>query len=646
MLTGRGMMPGTAAFNQTVTASMNAAKYLGMENEVSASAFENLTSGSTSMMMMRNYGIYTSDPRTGNVLSQNQIFGQIYDRFTAGRQKQTLEGTMESLRRGNLGASIRASGLDEAQQRLLSQYFIDRSRGFELDYSDTAAVDAQIKKDADEGIVNPMLDPYRQNSISSELMSSATDEYLLGIKDSTEAMEFLSKHVKDELIPTFGRLKAFIDNFAGSNIGGGALGAGAALLGGAMSTAGTLAGVGLGSKLGNKTPASSGKGSFVGMGAKASPLMKGVGPAAGVLSAGAIATGNMDLTAMSGAGTGAMLGSFAGPKGMVVGAILGAIVGGINQMLQGGNAAGGGGNIDPGPQGNNWTGAYGERRPYGIHDGIDIAMPVGTPLKAVMDGQVSFAGSGSGAMSRGIYLTIEHDGGYRTLYSHLSKLYVKQGDKVQKGQVIALSGNTGYSTGPHLHFSLYKNGQHTNPGQFVGAQLYGGAGVAVPQGGDTGVTSTALLGGALGAVGTILTAPQMFDQIAPLRTGAPGSSVGALGVAGIHAIATNIPKSIKGPSGSGMMGSSVGSSTGALRSRGAGGGYEPAGLSETRTSGAVVLETTSENSPILTTTRSSKSNVTINLTIAQASESEARRFVKMVKEHLEEDNMLDKMGRR
>jgi hypothetical protein len=95
-----------------------------------------------------------------------------------------------------------------------------------------------------------------------------------------------------------------------------------------------------------------------------------------------------------------------------------------------------------------------------------------------------------------------------------------------------------------------------------------------------------------------------------------------------------------------MMGSNLDSFTGTLRSRGAGGGYEPAGLSETRTSGAVVLETTSENSPILTTTRSSKPNVTINLTIAQASESEARRFVKMVKEHLEEDNMLDRMGRR
>jgi hypothetical protein len=648
MLTGRGMMPGTAAFNQTVTASMNAAKYLGMENEVSASAFENLTSGSTSMMMMRNYGIYTSDPRTGNVLNQNQIFGQIYDRFTAGRQKQTLEGTMESLRRGNLGASIRASGLDEAQQRLLSQYFIDRSRGFELDYSDTAAVDAQMKLDAAEGIVNPMLDPYRQNSISSELMSAATDEYILGIKDSTNAMEFLSKHVKDELIPTFGRLKAFIDNFAGSNIGGGALGAGAALLGGAMSTAGTLAGVGLGSKLGNKTPASSGKGSFVGMGAKASPLMKGVGPAAGVLSAGAIATGNMDLTAMSGAGTGAMLGSFAGPKGMVVGAILGAIVGGINQMLQGGNAAGGGGNIDPGPQGNNWTGAYGERRPYGIHDGIDIAMPVGTPLKAVMDGQVSFAGSGSGAMSRGIYLTIEHDGGYRTLYSHLSKLYVKQGDSVQKGQVIALSGNTGFSTGPHLHFSLYKNGQHINPGQFVGPQLYGGAGVSVPQGGDTGTTSGTQINSNMtsSGAGAVLTASQMFDQIAPLRGGNSNRSQGSLGVVGFRSAATNLPKPIKGPSGSGMMGSNLDSFTGTLRSRGAGGGYEPAGLSETRTSGATVLETISESSPITTTTRSSKSTVTINLTIAQASDSEARRFAKMVKEHIEEDNMLDKMGRR
>lgn len=647
MLTGRGMMPTSAAFTQTVAATANAAKYLNMPNEVAASAFEGLTSGSTSMMMMRNYGINTSDPRTGQVLGQKQIFSQLYDRFTSGRET-TLEGTMESLRRGNLGMNIKNSGLDEAQQALLSQYFIDRSRGIDMDYSDPDSVQKAIAANTAAGISNPMLDPYKQNSIADRLMSSATDEYLAGIKDSTAAIEALSVVVEEQLIPSFGRLKGFIDNFAGSNVGGGAIGAGAALVGGALGMAGTLGGVGLGSKLGGKTPPSSGKGSFVGMGAKASPLMKGLGPAAGILGAGAIATGNMELTAMSGAGTGAMLGSFAGPKGMLVGAILGGVVGGINQLLQGGNAAGGGGNIDPGPQGNNWTGAYGERRPYGIHDGIDIAMAVGTPLKAVMDGQVSFAGSGGGAMSRGLYLTIEHDGGYRTLYSHLSKFFVKNGDSVKKGQVIALSGNTGFSTGPHLHFSLYKNGQHINPGQFVGPQLYGGAGVSVPQGGHTGNTSEGNVqsGMTSTAAGVTLTASQMLSQISSLRGGNAGRSQGSLGLIGSGPATSNLPKAIKGPSTAGMMGSVSGSQTGTLRSRGVGGGYEPAGLPKPNTTGGIVLETTAESLPTSTASRTPKSNVTINLTIAQASENEARRFAKMVKEHLEEDSMLDRIGGR
>lgn len=638
MLTGRGVMPGSLAYTQITASTRNAAAYLGMDNEVAASAFENLGSGRTSMMMMRNYGIYTSNPTTGTPFGQQEIFRQLFDRFTSGR-KTTLEGTMESLRSGFLGDNLAGSGLDPAQQRLFAQYAIDRARGIDMDYTDTAAVDAQRKKDQADGIVNPMLDIYKQQTISSNLMSAATPTYLLGIEDSTKAMQFLAGYVEDELIPTFGRLKAFIDNFAGTSVGGGALGTGAALLGGAMATAGTLGGVALGSKLTGNIPASSGKGSFVGMGAKASPLMKGAGVAGGLVGAGAIATGNMDLTAMSGAGTGAMLGSFAGPKGMIAGAILGAIVGGINQLLVGGNASGGGGNIDPGPQGANWTGAYGERRPYGIHDGIDIPMPIGTPLKAVMDGQVSYAGSGSGTRSRGLYITIEHAGGYRTLYSHLSKFLVSNGDSVTAGQVIALSGNTGFSTGPHLHFSLYKNGQHINPGQFVGPQLYGGAGVSVPQGGGTNPTlSTNGSSGASAAP----TAAQMLSSI----SASPGrqniSSQGSLASIGFGASMSNIPSSITVPNGVGMMGPSSNSST--LRSRGVGGGYAPVGLSKVTNSGSIVLETTTESMSIPTNRRPSNSNVTINLNIAQASEAEARRFAKLVKEQLEEDKMLTKIG--
>jgi hypothetical protein len=658
MLTGRGMMPGTPLFTQTVASSRNAAAYLGMDNEVSASAFENLTSGTTSMMLMRNYGIFTSNPGTGETRSTNAIFGDFYDRFTAGRKKPTLQGTMDSLRDGSLYANIKYSGLDAAQQRLLSQYFIDRARGVNLDYSDTGAVEAQMKLDAAEGrIVNPMLKPYEQNSITSDLMSAATDEYLLGIEDSTEAMQFLSKHVKDELIPTFGRLKAFIDNFAGSNLGGGALGAGAALVGGAMSTVGTLAGVGLGSKLAGKTPAASGKGSFVGMGAKASPLMRGAGPAAAVLGAGAMATGNLELTPMSGATTGAMMGSFAGPKGAIIGGIIGLIAGTINQAVNGqkGNAAGGGGNIDPGPQGNNWTGAYGEPRPYGsgVHEGVDIPLAIGVEIKAVMDGVISFSGTGGGSLSRGLYITIDHGGGMTTLYSHLSKSFVTQGNTVMKGDVIGLSGNSGYSTGPHLHFGLYKNGNHQNPNSLVGL-AYGGGGNKRQYSAASGVTesdlASGMTSGSNGASNSVVnnfamgisglsgpSAKQVLQSVL-------GSSSGSLGSSPTTSSSTALPEPIHSSSSSGMMGeTNLGSSTSITGANSAvGGGYELGGTNGIDYgSNAINLSKKTARGNV-----GLSPNVTINLTIAQASESEARRFVKMVKEHLEEDNMLDRMGRR
>jgi hypothetical protein len=146
MLTTRGMVPGSSTFGSTVTAVGQAARYLNMSNEVSASAIEGLTSGSTSAMMMRNFGVFTSNPATGQAMSQAQIFSQLADRFTGGRQT-TVEGTMESLRRGNLGSNIRNSGLDSAQQAMLSQYMIDRARGINMDLSDPDSISEAIFKE-------------------------------------------------------------------------------------------------------------------------------------------------------------------------------------------------------------------------------------------------------------------------------------------------------------------------------------------------------------------------------------------------------------------------------------------------------------------------------------------------------------------
>jgi len=94
------------------------------------------------------------------------------------------------------------------------------------------------------------------------------------------------------------------------------------------------------------------------------------------------------------------------------------------------------------------------------HNGIDFGTPVGTPVLAAESGKIARVGNndrGSSRWSRyqyGKYIVIEHDNNLASLYGHLSSQIVKSGDRVEKGQIIGYSGNTGYSFGPHLHFSV------------------------------------------------------------------------------------------------------------------------------------------------------------------------------------------------
>jgi murein DD-endopeptidase MepM/ murein hydrolase activator NlpD len=95
-----------------------------------------------------------------------------------------------------------------------------------------------------------------------------------------------------------------------------------------------------------------------------------------------------------------------------------------------------------------------------FHNGIDIGVPSGTPVAAAMEGSVSEA---SYSPIMGNYVMLRHSGGWQTLYAHLSSITVKKGQYVARGNRVGLSGNTGYSTGPHLHFTVYKNGKSVNP---------------------------------------------------------------------------------------------------------------------------------------------------------------------------------------
>jgi murein DD-endopeptidase MepM/ murein hydrolase activator NlpD len=109
------------------------------------------------------------------------------------------------------------------------------------------------------------------------------------------------------------------------------------------------------------------------------------------------------------------------------------------------------------------TSYYGPR--WGrIHEGIDFAAPMGSPIKAVSSGRVVYSGWANGY---GYVVIVEHQKGLRTLYAHNSKLLVRVGESVGRGEVISRSGNTGNSTGPHLHFEVQVNGRPENPLDYI-----------------------------------------------------------------------------------------------------------------------------------------------------------------------------------
>lgn len=115
---------------------------------------------------------------------------------------------------------------------------------------------------------------------------------------------------------------------------------------------------------------------------------------------------------------------------------------------------------------------------YALHQGVDYPVVTGTPIRAVADGVVYYtrvsgalASEGKPGRGYGRLVKIRHDHGITTRYAHLHKFLVKRGQKVKKGDVIGLSGNTGGSTGPHLHFEVRVDGRAIDPLEAMGQPL-------------------------------------------------------------------------------------------------------------------------------------------------------------------------------
>ena len=102
--------------------------------------------------------------------------------------------------------------------------------------------------------------------------------------------------------------------------------------------------------------------------------------------------------------------------------------------------------------------------PLGEHHGVDIALPSGSYVRAAGGGVVRAAGEDS---IFGLFVRLAHDEGVESLYAHNSWLFVAEGDSVEQNEVLALSGNTGQSSAPHLHFEIQKDGSAVDPATFI-----------------------------------------------------------------------------------------------------------------------------------------------------------------------------------
>ncbi len=99
-----------------------------------------------------------------------------------------------------------------------------------------------------------------------------------------------------------------------------------------------------------------------------------------------------------------------------------------------------------------------------FHNGVDLKGREGTLVKAAMSGKVAMTGYNA---NYGKYIILSHSEGYQTFYGHLDKFQVRKGQRVSQGQIIGEMGNTGYSTGPHLHFSIFRRGEPVDPFKYL-----------------------------------------------------------------------------------------------------------------------------------------------------------------------------------
>lgn len=556
-----------STYMQTITGVSNAARYLNMDNAAAALAIEGLTGGAGSMNMLTQMGIYTSDPRTGKAYTQGQIFEQVAQRLTAGRGQASVEETLESIRRGNLGETIRNLGLSTDQQEMLKQFMVARASGQYMDLSNETAMSSLIDENVFESRVNPQLAGMEINALDTEMMIDVTEQYVAGMTQAVGIIRDINQALK--IVPDwFKQLESTFSTLQGSQ-GGKFVEEFVSAMPGAIS--GMIA-----------------LGTFAGMSGAISGLANALGAEPSTVPPG----GSNSYVPTPDLGSGVP--SFIRPTG---------------------------GSISP-------NGYFGRRVPTnGVgssdHGGIDFAVGVGTPVVASAAGQVTVATSGS---SYGYYIIISHSGDFATVYAHMSSLGVTVGQNVSAGQQIGLSGNTGESTGPHLHFEIRKGGMKVNPAPYLGIAHQTNSSVS---NGGTGGNVT------LGSMDA--------------STASSVSSYGGSGYTAAMTLSGSTNPTSLGASffaGGGSMGTTYLSGAPSAKT---GDPYVANDGPVNVHAGEAIL--TSEQAEdwramMRGSRRGGGNNVTIHVNLSNASDGEARRLANLVKQYIEEDDLLNNMGRR
>ena len=646
ILATRGVVPGSANYLQTVAGVAGAARYLNMPNEVAARSITQTTMGPASAGFMRSFGIFTANPQTGEKYSEAQIFEQVYRRATAGRGQATVEETLESLNRGFLGETVRNMNmLDDAGKARLSQYFIDKASGLTVDITDSGSLDSAIARNKQQGYENPFLAAYQIASKETQNMEAAMGVYLSGIQGAADALSDLKDFTRTELIPTFGELNAAIQTFVGDRTGGGVFGAvagGPNVLGGLGNIA-TGLGLGLAAKgafnyfkQGPKTAAPAAMGTAAKSAASRAvpalaPVVAGVTGYSEGKSGSDFSLANFLLAAGGGAVAGGIMG---GGVFSVPGALLGGLVGGASYvggrligsaMGEGGPGATGTANASSGRALTDTTAAAGSTAGFRLgrpvpgpirakfnqkyssfdpnrlvwpdgHRGVDFDANAGQPVMAAASGMAtSHTSDGFGN-----YIKIRHDNGMYTYYAHLSRAVINN-KYVSRGEVVGFVGSTGRSSAPHLHFALSRT-DSTNHPHVVDPVPYldGGAGYAAGAQASNQTSATTAL-----------------NQSSGVSASAPQSSFSSLSYSGTGATSTMYSSLASSGRATGSTFPTVSAYSASSYYRGEGG------------AGAVGR---------------GGNSVTINLSVAKASEDEARRFASWLKDYLEEEKLTDRMG--